>query len=200
MLKVALHRWFYLRLKSSISNLSLFGRQRKGVLFTLAFAFISSFTNAAKADDINEINLKLAYIINITKYIQLPNVHNNPNLSTLSFCVLGENQFQKKLDVLAGKEIGGKKLEVVYIGGEASYSQCHIIYTADERYEYLYPIITKATKAGQLLITDGGMPSMIAMESIDDKLKISLDLVSLKRAGIKASSQLIKVSHIRSQK
>ncbi|RZM23572.1 MAG: YfiR family protein [Pedobacter sp.] len=146
---------------------------------------------------VQEANLKAAFMYNFTRYISWEESSRN---NYFIFGILGNSPVTDALiDISLKHDVGNKNILVRNFNSIADISYCHILFIPAKSGFRMADIAEKIPR-GVLTITEE--PGMAAQGSgfnfvvINEKLKFEVNLKTLYLAGIKVSSQLLKLALI----
>jgi len=118
----------------------------------------------------------------------------------LQLCVLGGNPFGAALNTISGKSVGGRKLEVSLLDMDADTRKCAMLFIATPAEKHLERIAALARGRGMLTLGDTpGFAQRGAMVNFfpeDGKIRFEINVGASRRAGLKISSQLLKLARI----
>lgn len=164
----------------------------------LVFFIFTAFTANRQADKASEYNLKAAFIYNFTKYIEWKAgaVDNDFIIG-----VIGASPISAPLDEIVKTEmVNGKKITVRHFTSPSDISFCHILFISRNTNAALDDILAKTTGKGMLIVSeqDGYAKEGAAINFvvIDRKLKFQANVNAINKAGLTASSQLLKLAII----
>jgi hypothetical protein len=165
----------------------------------LFFIVLFSFAGAAVAQhEEKEASLKAAFIYNFIRYIEW---NANPDEGDFVIAVIGSSPIIESLNEVAKKNTAkNKKIIVRQYSKPEDISSCHILFIPSKVPYSLQSILGKTGK-GTLTISEepdfakkGTAFNFII--STDNKLKFEANLKAIDAAGLKASSQLLKLATI----
>lgn len=148
------------------------------------------------ADDGQSVNreyqLKTAYLFHFAELAEWP------QSTHVTICLQGNNPIRAYLPILNGQQIDNKAVRVK-LGTPIAIEECQIIFFSDLN-ALSEPVLEQARKYHVLLVSDaeefahkGGM---IQFTLRDNKLKLVVNLTSVKLAGLKLSSKLLRMAEI----
>lgn len=142
-----------------------------------------------------EYRLKAAFIYNFTQYIEW-----EPGGGDFVIGVLGECPILSPLNEIARlKNVKDKKIIVKRVDGPEDASGCQIMFVPSSFATPLSAILEKVSK-GTLVIGErpgyGARGAAINFIIVDNKLRFESNLRAINAAGLKASSQLLKLAII----
>ena len=144
-----------------------------------------------------EYQVKAAFLLNFTKFIEWPaSAFGTPD-APLTICILGADLFGTALDqIVAGEVVNGRKLAVQHINGPAAPRSCQVLYLSRSERE----ILKAPPGAGPGILTvgegegfthDGGMISFVLEHR---RVRFKINQTAAERAGLKLSSRLLSVA------
>ena len=144
-----------------------------------------------------EYQVKAAFLYNFAKFVKWPEDHTFG--STFVIAVLGEDPFGDLLEkTIAGKTILDRKVEIRRISSPEAPSQIQILFVASSERKHLAQTL-KALE-GASVLTVGEMEGfterggMVAFQLTSDVVRFDVNLDQVERAGLKMSSQLIRLA------
>ena len=150
-------------------------------------------SHAADTNDISrEHQLKTAYLFHFAELAEWP-MH-----APLTICLQGQSPLRAYLPVLEGQQVRGQALHVV-AGDGSAIDQCRILFLSEVA--ALSPSMLRLAQSRHVLLVsdaenfarNGGM---IQFTLRDNKLKLVVNLSSVKQAGLKLSSKLLRMAEI----
>ena len=164
---------------------------------TCLLLFLTGFSTLSQKDG-EEYNLKAAFIYNFTKYVEW-----DSSLLKNEFIigVVGPSPINESLAKIAGTRIvNDKKITLRQYNTLDEISYCHILFVSKKTTLPLDVILRKASSYGTLIIGEksGYAKQGAAMNFviINNKLKFEANIRAINSAGLKASSQLLKLAII----
>jgi hypothetical protein len=150
---------------------------------------------APLSDHDAEYKLKAAFLYNFTQYMTWEGGGNE-----IIIGVLGSSPVYDQLQEVARAKAGGdKKIIVKQFDNVSDATYCHIIFIPQNYSGSLDDVLAKMPK-GTLTVTEkpglGAKGSAINFIIVDNKLKFESNIKALNAAGIKVSSQLLKLAII----
>ncbi|WP_300451441.1 YfiR family protein [Accumulibacter sp.] len=170
-------------------------------LLAVALALVAGWPGQACAQSApaEENTLKAAFVYNFAKYTDWPDElwSRSP---TLRVCTVGERGgFAQAVAALANKPaVRGKEVEVRQLARPEEASGCHFLVVAGRarmaewtRAVRLAPVLTVGDAEG--FATSGGI---IGLYAEGDRLRFEINQEAAQRAGLKLSSQLLKLARL----
>lgn len=144
-----------------------------------------------------EYQVKAVYLYNFGKFVDWPPAAAQGD--SFAICVLGRDPFGPMLDTtLAGESIGDKKLVARRIATVQEASACRILFVSVSEAGRLKQILAGVEKSGVLTVSDApdfmASGGMIQFVLSDNKVRFEVNLGAAEKAGLKFSSQLLKVA------
>jgi hypothetical protein len=173
-------------------------RTRAGPAAVLLAALSLCCSPAAAAADKQpslEYQVKAAFLLNFTKFIEWPPSSLPPN-APFSICILGSDPFGRALDrIVDGETVNGRKLAVTRIHDQQSHS-CQMVFV--DRSEKEAAKVLPGFGRGVLTVgerndfmRDGGM---IAFVIENRRVRFDVNMAAAANAGLRISSKLLNVA------
>lgn len=174
-------------------TVSLYGRQ------ALLAALILLLTNAtAVADPATEYEVKAAFIHNIAKFVEWPAAPDGG--AALTLCILGENPFRSTIRILKDKQIGGMNWKILSANSQTNLKKCRALFIAASESGNLSSILERIGNGSVLTLgdTDGYAERgvMVNFYIADNKVRFEINPEAARHAGLKISSQVLKLARI----
>ncbi len=175
---------------------------------TIAGFLVASLVGAslARAEEpsramVLEYQVKAAYLYNFAKFVDWPADKLLDGSGPILVGVLGKDPFGSLLDsTLKGKTVRGHSLEVRRVSGLAELKQCHIVFIPEPERRRLAEILQSLGNESVLTVSemrqfadDGGMINFFTDEN---KVRLEINVEATERAGIRISSQLLKLARV----
>lgn len=151
---------------------------------------------AATADPSAEAAVKAAFVYNFAKFVEWP--ANTPAKNAMTLCVAGTRpELATSLAGLAGKSVQGHMLAVKNIVLAADLDTCQVLYLGSEA-----RALADQARGRTGLLTVSDMPGfaqsggMIGLFSEGERIRFEINPRSAAAAGLKVSSQLIKLAKV----
>jgi hypothetical protein len=170
----------------------------------IAFAWLSVDCFATENDI--ESKIKAGYLYNFTKFVKWPPITSQ----TFNLCILGNDPFGPIINSIENKSALNRSIKLLRIGENELVRSlnlglsCHILYISG-----LYnPLLMNEVASNTLkrdaclvvgeseqFVAQGGMVGFVSREG---KIKLHINLLSARRAGIQISAKLLEVAeHIK---
>lgn len=162
------------------------------ILF-LCFAKSSLLAQAAN----QEANLKAVFIYNFTRYIEWDNLNAENNFI---IGIMGSSALDRSIEAIARSNfVKNKRIILRHFSSPEDISYCHILFIPAE---YPLPVKSIAEKTDKkvLVISEkqgaARQGAAINFILVNDKLKFEISQDAIYAAGLRASSQLLKLAII----
>ncbi len=174
-------------------------KKTRYIFLSLTLMLLSSFLIKQKTE-VEEYIAKAAFIYNFTKFVEWEKPENVTG-SSFVIGVLGDSPiYQHLLDLAASKTINNKKIEVVRCTSTmASTCRCQILFVPEAiTNKDFKEFISELSAKNVLIISEKkgflDQGSAINFLIIERKIKFEINISSLNKSNIKASSQLLKLA------
>jgi hypothetical protein len=145
-----------------------------------------------------EYSVKAAFVYNFLKYVEWPANAGCKETDSLKLGIWGQNLFNNSFDKFKGKPIERCFLEISEISGNQPLDQFQAVFISSTEKKGLQAILDRLKPFPVLTIGDspGYMKAgvMINLIQRDDKLGFEINMKTAKAAGLKISSQLLKLA------
>jgi hypothetical protein len=179
-------------------------KEEHGAMWLIRYAFVLAVvlchvSGVSVWAESTEQQVKTAFVYNFFKYVDWPANALPPSEQAVSLCVLGQDSLGDALESLNAKTMQGRKVVVRKVGRAAEADHCQALYVAKSGKEPVSSVV-KVVREGVLTIGDvsgfassGGMINFIVA---DTRVSFEINIDAAERAGLKISSQLLKVAKI----
>lgn len=143
-----------------------------------------------------ETRVKAAFIYNFARFVEWP-VRNSPGPVRIG--ILGRGDLGAPLeDVIRGKSANGRSIEVTYLNAVAEADRCEILLIERSETRHTREIVQVLGGKPVLTVCDGGNclrdGAMIAFQIVEESVRFQVNQEAAEHAGLKISSQLLKVA------
>lgn len=173
-------------------------RLKEPSVIWLGAILLAIFCAGAQAAPASEYEVKAAFVHNIAKFVEWPvSISAKGNLR---LCLLGQGAFGLAAGGLRGKPVGSKTWEVVPVATHANLRECQVLLIESPEAGDLprllgslkdYPVLTVGDTDGY-----GEQGVMVNFYLEQDKVRFEINPAAANRAGLKISSQLLKLARI----
>jgi hypothetical protein len=149
------------------------------------------------ADDSSlEYQVKAAFLLNFTKFIEWPAGSLGNAEAPLSICILGDDPFGSALDRIAGGEVvNGRKITIERIKHPPQPNTCRVLFIGRQDKEPRSPLDLSpgvlTVGEGESFMHEGGM---IAFVIANRRVRFDINQTVAENAGFKISSKLLSVA------
>jgi hypothetical protein len=147
-----------------------------------------------------EYQIKAAFLYNFAMFVDWPEAAFVKGNAPFVICVLGTHFFENSLELLSkGKTLKKKSVIVRQISDVRDMEGCHILFISASEKLLLPEILAVTKKRPVLTVSDldgfykaGGVINFISLEG---KVRFDINQKAAQAAGLKISSQLLKLAH-----
>ena len=170
-----------------------------GVASLIALAILGACVVRSAADASLEYRVKAAFLYNFAKFVTWPDQVFPAADTPVVFCLAGEDPFQELLDTTTKeRKVEGRQIEIRRLTVDAPLAGCHLVFSSETDGTRVAHVLQRATGAGALTVGEaeeflprGGMIRLLVEEG---KVRFDISTRSAERAGLKVSSQLLKLA------
>jgi len=151
----------------------------------------------AAAQSVPEYDVKAAFLLNFTKFVEWPPEAFAASDSPLEICIVGKDPFARTLDdIVAGETMNGHRLTVRRLTESPAPHVCQIVFIGGEEKE-VSRIVGSLGRGvltvgeGEGFIKEGGM---IAFVIQDRRVRFDINRSAAEGAALKLSSKLLTVA------
>ena len=146
---------------------------------------------------------KALFLFNFAKYTEWPKEAFADDKAPFVLGILGTDPFGKDIDIIKGKIVKGRKLEVRYFSTVAEASGCHLLFIASSETNNLAQILRALEKTSVLTIAEvegflqaSGMINLITEQksSGTQTVGFEINLLAAEKANLKLDTQLVKLA------
>ena len=142
-----------------------------------------------------EYEVKAAYLLNFTKFVEWPRTQDDPAAETFSICILGDDPFGGTLDQLVRNEaVNGRPIAVRRI--RRLEESCEVLFVSRSERD-VFRVLSRVTK-GVLTVgeepgflRDGGMINLLVE---DRRVRFDVNLEKAESSSLRISSRLLGVA------
>lgn len=154
----------------------------------LSLAGSSSFGEVA-----SEGQLKAAYLVNFLKYVEWP-----ASRSTATICLFGRDSLGPYLASYEGRQIVGRELRIRKVTSPDQLADCQLLFVPDTEESRFAAVLRWSDKQAILTVSDAEIftrdGGVIALVRSEGRLQFDINTDALGRAGLKASSQMLRLA------
>ena len=177
------------------------GILRLALLFCALLLMEPSAGVMAQQETSYEYKVKAAYICNFARFVEWPSEPSGTSGEPLIIGILGNNPFGEDLEAtIKDKKIRGRKIVIRQISEFRQLYSCHILFVGQSEDICLSELLQKLKGRSILTIGEtkkfsdaGGMIRFVLQQN---KVRFEINPKAAKEAGLKVSSQLLKLAVI----
>ena len=160
-------------------------------------AIASPLLLAAAESTRPEYDVKAAFLLNFTKFVEWPAESFGDSNSPISICILGKDPFGRTLDdIVQGETVNGRKLAVRRLAQMPASNECQVVYVANTDREAGRGLSNLGAGVltvgeGDGFIREGGMIGFIVENR---RVRFDIKQSAADNAGLKLSSKLLSVA------
>jgi len=149
------------------------------------------------ADEHTEYQVKAAFLLNFTKFIEWPASAFEASDSPIAICILGDDPFGSTLDrIVAGEVVDGRKVTAQRVKQAPLPKSCQVLFAGrfEKDVSKVLPGLGPGVLTigeGESFVRDGGM---IAFVIENRRVRFEINQTAAERAGLKLSSRLLNVA------
>lgn len=148
----------------------------------------------------SESALMAIYTYNFAKFTDFPDSSLTSPDDPINLCILGENPFGISLSSIEGKSVRQHPLQIKHYPRVAVLTGCHIVFISQSEDWRLDTILRDLDRQPILTVSAienfarrGGM---IALHTVAQKLRFTINTHAAARAGLRFSSKLLELAQI----
>ncbi|MDB6031274.1 MAG: putative transrane protein [Verrucomicrobiales bacterium] len=193
------------------NSLSNSGSPRPHRLFRTICCFLLVFElfsqKAANAQGLSrEYAVKAVLLFNLAQFVDWPPGSFNAPNDPIVIGILGRDPFREILDnVVRGETVNGRKIIVKRFTSVRAAQKAHILFVCQSEEDNVDRIVSQLKELPILTVSDinnfarrGGMVRFFTNE--ENKIKLRINLDSVKQPGLGISSKLLRVSEVERSK
>jgi YfiR/HmsC-like len=169
------------------------------ILVGMMFSLVVTSRGALQAADqpVSEYQVKAAFLLNFTKFVDWPSAALPDDGSPISICILGNDPFGGALDLIVeGETVNARKLVVLRLHRRPAAKACHVLFVAKS--EKNVPQLLAGLDPGILTVGEGDNflreGGMIAFVLESRRVRFDINQKKAESAALKVSSKLLSVA------
>jgi YfiR/HmsC-like len=165
----------------------------------VALMMLSALPVQARGSHPTQYDVEAAYLYQFGNFVQWPAKSGADRPKTFSICVLGQDPFGTALeDTLRDSKMNGLPMEAKRIASVRDAAGCQILFISSSQQDQLTADLLALREQPVLTVSDipefaarGGVIQFVLTEN---RVRFEIDLSNAQKAGLKLSSQLLKVA------
>ena len=152
----------------------------------------------AESPPSREYVVKAAFLYNFAKFVKWPEATFPVTDKTISICILGKDPFGPALNTIEDKFLKGKKVVIRHVETLDQDEDCRIVFISNSEHEHFPQILDTLKYSNVLTVGDtdgftklGGILNFVLVEG---KVRFEINVTAAEQAGLKISSQLLKLA------
>jgi hypothetical protein len=161
-----------------------------------AVILFTPFAVRASGDSDIEIRVKTAYIYNFARFVEWPA---RSASGPVRIAILGRGDLASPLEeVVRGKLASGRAIQITHINAVTETDCCEILVIERSESKHVREVVQTLAGKPVLTVCDGGngIPDgvMIVFQIVEESVRFQIDQEAAEHAGLRISSQLLKVA------
>ena len=171
-------------------------------IIIIAFWLIACNAEMVFADQqkAGEYQVKALFLYNFINFVDWPADSSFSSSPTINVCIFGDDPFADALDDIRNETVKGKKLAIRFYRPFDQPEGCHLLFIPASEKNHIGQILRSVREPDVLTIADtieGGRQGAIISFFIEQKkVRFAINIEAAKRAGLKISSKLLRLSKI----
>ncbi len=171
-----------------------------------ALAWLLFTVNAAAGSQADRVDrIKAAFILNIARFVSWPPETFESKDEQLLLCLYRSNPIHQAVGLIQGEMVSGRHVSITRVDNLTESDSCHILliaqnelrsYLKEARSGPIAPLLTIADLTEPDASTHSGSDIMISLVRNDTRIGFEINLTRSRQAGLKMSSQLLKLATI----
>jgi hypothetical protein len=161
-----------------------------------ALSLAPLFATPSLAQVRDERAVKVAFVFNLTKYVEWPRATNELVIGFVGDATMGEI-LQK---MLAGKSSESRPIHVLLSPSDEQLEQCNVVYIADSSPKEILAALNKVRTKNILTVGDSDAfareGGMVGLVTVGEQIQIQVNLQAAQDSRLKISSRLLNLSTI----
>jgi hypothetical protein len=143
-----------------------------------------------------EARVKVAFVYNFARFVEWPQ---SPPRQAIRIAVVGRGDLATPLEeITRGKTVNGRSIEVVRLTAAVPIPRCDILLVEHSESKHVNNIIQSVAGKPVLTVSDGPNcmrdGAMIGFLLVEESVRFQINQEAAEKAGLKVSSQLLKVA------
>lgn len=166
---------------------------------SLASSLMVATAHGATTGGPSRYEVTAAYLFNFSKFVEWPEGTFAEATDPITICVLGESPIGTLLgDTVKGKQVNGREILVREVSSISKTAGCHVIFLASSEQRRLDDALARLANRPVLTVGDARSAAdrgaVIGLTLEERRVRFEVNMIAADRAGLKLSSQLLKVA------
>ncbi len=154
----------------------------------------------AQSATADEAQVRAAMLFNLTKFVDWPPEKMGSAQAPFVVGYVGDGAGGDTLaNLMRGKQVQGKPIQVQNIFTAAQIAQCHILYVANSGRKQYKQMSVELSRQAVLVVSErqlGDNGIVIGLPLVDNSIQIQVDLKMAQNAGLTISSKLLRIATV----
>jgi hypothetical protein len=159
---------------------------------------ISPHFGWAESSQLNEYEVKAAYLYNFAKFVEWPVAVLPREDTPLNVCIAGKSPINDTIDSLAGKTVKYHRLVIRHLSRADDLSECQILFVNASQKISLPQILAAAASRTILTVSDSkgfsAAGGIIEFVQVGDKIRFEINKRASRQVKLQISSHLLRLA------
>jgi hypothetical protein len=163
-------------------------------------ALVLGLVVGAHAEAVEEYTAKAAFLLNFARFTEWPSASFRSDTAPVGLCIVGADPFGSALTAVDKKPVKGRELQVERKVSPDALAKCHVAFISRSQGEQIKDVLRTVENRAVLTVSDiddfarkGGI---IGLRLEDGRVRFDINVKAAQRAGLKLSSQLLKLASV----
>jgi hypothetical protein len=157
-------------------------------------------TTQVKGDEINEDQVKVAFLYNFAKFVEWPADSFRSDSAPVVITILGTDPYGSLWDSLKEKTVRGRRIQIRRLGKLENLEDCHFLFISHSEKTTLRSLLAQVKNHPILTVSDmdrfAHQGGMIGLVNLEGKINFEINMDVVQRSRLKFSAQLLKLARI----
>jgi hypothetical protein len=183
------------RIPKTARFVRVWGRPVAGIL-GLALVMLGAAPLHAQSED----EIKAAFLLNFARYVEWPESAFSDSDAPVRICMLGSDGFDRvAADIVEGKTVGPRPVEVVAVAGAKAATSCHILFVESSSIS-TRDVVASLRQASVFTVgSDEGFAKQGGIANFyraGKRIRFEINPGAAEGAGLKISSRLLRLAQL----
>ena len=165
----------------------------------MSLALVISGTDWARGQEIDEYQVKAAFLYNFAKFVEWPPQAFKSSSDPITICILGRNPFGTAIEeAVRGKAVEGRVFTVHPVSKVAEARGCQILFVSSSERKHLHSILGDLNISGVLTVGEGdgftGEGGVIGFKLEGSRIRFEINAGAAERGSLRISSKLLSLA------